>query len=205
MLKHKKIKYIICDLSDVLIKGIEGVEESLSKTLGRNVDQIRDELFSYDFRPLWLGNKTEEDFFEELILHNNWHITKDEIKYLVRENFYEISGVRDIYSLLKKDYILILMSVIAKEWVEYLDKKFNYSGLFNHIFYSFTIGHTKRESESFRLVMDKLNISANNVLLIDDSLNNIKAAKEVDIESIHFVGVEDLKNLLINSHLLSCQ
>lgn len=205
MLKYEEIKYIICDLSDVLIKGIEGVEESLSKVLGKNVEQIREELFSYDFKPLWLGSKTEEDFFEELILHNSWQITKDEIKYLVRENFYEISGVREIYSLLKKDYVLILMSVIAKEWVEYLEKNFNYSNLFTYIFYSFTIGYTKRESESFRLVMNKLNISANNVLLIDDSLRNIRVAEEVGIKSIHFVGADNLKNILINSHLLSCQ
>lgn len=205
MLKNKEIKYIICDLSDVLVKGIEGVEESLSKTLGRDVEQIRDELFSYDFRPLWLGDKTEDDFFGELILHNNWPITKDKIKYLVRENFHEISGVRAIYSLLRKNYTLILMSVIAKEWVDYLDKKFNYSGLFNHIFYSFSIGYTKRESESFRLVMDKLTISASSILLIDDSERNIKVAKEVGIESIHFVGADNLKKILINSHLLSCQ
>lgn len=57
---------VICDLSDVLIKGLEGSEVAIAKELKLSVDEVRDVLFSADYNSLWLGRVSEKDFLMSL-------------------------------------------------------------------------------------------------------------------------------------------
>lgn len=196
------ITHILCDLSDVLIKGMEGSNVFLAKEMKLDSEKVSEELFSYDFRPLWLGRVSEYEFITRLIKDRGWNIPVKRFMEIIKENFYEIEGTRDIYSKLKEKYTLILLSVNAKEWVNYLDNKYHYSDLFDKVVYSFDIGYTKRESGSFAYILNTLNVKPNNVLLIDDSSRNLATAKAMGIEGIKFIDTRQLKDSLFNLNLL---
>ena len=198
----QKITHILCDLSDVLIKGIEGSEIPLAKEIGLDEKKVSEELFSYNFRPLWLGKINEYDFASKLIKEKNWDISTERFLEIIKENFQEIKGVKDVYLRLKKKYTLILLSVNAKEWVNYLDKKYNYSGLFDKVVYSFDIGYTKREPESFAYVLDILKISPEKLFLIDDSSRNLAVAEALGIKGIKFLDAKQLKDSLSNLNII---
>jgi hypothetical protein len=59
---QNNFRLIIFDLSDVSIKGIEGIETTLAKELGRKVSEVKEQLFSFDYRLFWIGQTNENDF-----------------------------------------------------------------------------------------------------------------------------------------------
>mgnify|MGYP001596420038 CR=1 FL=1 len=200
--KIQPITHILCDLSDVLIKGIEGSEVVLAKELGLNVEHVSNELFSYDFRSFWVVTLTEDEFFVKFINDKRWTISVKRFKEIIRDHFYEIEGTRDIYLKLKEKYTLVLLSVNAREWVKYLENKYHYSSIFDNIIYSYEIGYTKREPESFAFVVDNINIKPGNLLLIDDSSRNIAVAETMGIKGIKFIDTTQLRDELCNLKLL---
>lgn len=194
----QKITHILCDLSDVLIKGIEGSDTLLAKEMGLEEKKVSEELFSYDFRPFWLGKMNEYDFMSGLIKEKDWPISVERLLEIIKANFQEIDGVREIYLKLKNKYILVLLSVNSKEWVNYLDKRYNYSGIFDKILYSFDLGYTKREPESFVYVLNTLKIGPEKIFMIDDSSRNLAVAESLGIKGVKFLDAKQLKNTLSN-------
>lgn len=198
----QKITHILCDLSDVLIKGMEGSETLLAKEMGLEEKRVSEELFSYDFRPLWFGKMNEFDFVSRLIKEKGWNISEERFLEIIKANFQEIDGVRDIYLQLKKKYTLILLSVNSKEWVSYLDGKFNYSGIFDKIVYSFDIGYTKRELESFTYVLSTIKVGPEKLFMIDDSSRNLAVAEALGIKGVKFLDGKQLKDTLSNLNII---
>lgn len=187
------ITHIICDLSDVLIKGLEGVEDILSQEMGLSSDVINKQMFTYDYSKFWLGNISEDRFFTDMIKYFNWPIDILTIKKCIRSNFQPIPGSWEIYKQLSQKYVTILASVNAREWVSYLEAKYTYYDLFpNRIHYSYEVGFTKRDQEFYLYLLDMYSITPDNTFMIDDSTNNLKTAQTVGIRGLKFVSSTQL-------------
>lgn len=109
------------------------------------------------------------------------------------KNFEEIEGTRGIIKSLKKRYKLGLLSVHAKEWVEYCEEKLSYTSLFDVVSYSFEALVCKPDKKAFKIILDKFQTKPEQVLFIDDSPKNIKTAEELGIASILFQSAPQLK------------
>lgn len=191
--------HIICDLSDVLIKGLEGVENILASKTNTPANIIAKELFSYEYTPLWLGHITEIKFFEQMIAYYQWPISVSQMILCIRDNFHPIDGVWDIYQNLAENYKIILASVNAREWVSYLENKYSYRDLFaNCVYYSFDVGYTKKQMGFYWHILDSHQISAHQVFMIDDSTNNLNTAKAVGIKGVKFLSYSQLSLSLRN-------
>ena len=71
----------------------------------------------------------------------------------------------------------------------------SFDDYFTRTFYSCEMGMRKPDAESFQFILDELKIDAKKTLFIDDSIQNINAAKEVGLEVIYLAGgakIEDL-------------
>ncbi|MDE2031169.1 MAG: HAD-IA family hydrolase [Patescibacteria group bacterium] len=193
-----KIKTILFDLSDVLVKGLEGSEVQIANKLNKPVGEVSDALFTYDFNEFWLGNISEDNFLSKLINDLDWDLTINEMKLLIRENFIEIPETRNLIKHLKKSFHLILISVNPPEWAKEFEDKFNLIELFDQIHYSYQIKYTKREPEAFKFLIEKYKLDPSEVILIDDSTRNLNTAKTIGILGIKFINVkqtiEELKN-----------
>ncbi len=186
-------KYILCDLFDVLIKGLEGSEYKIAEELGIDVETVSKQLYSFDFRDFWIGKISEDKFFSNLIKSLEWNISVERLKSIVRNNFKEIEGVKNIYQDLKKSYKLILLTVISPEWVEYVNSRYNLKEIFDYVYCSYDIGFTKREPESYLYILNKHKIQPSEVFLIDDSTRNGLVAESVGIKSLKFINIHKLK------------
>ena len=196
-------KLVIFDLSDVLIKGLEGCEYPLAKELKLPVEQVAQELFSYDFHSFYIGQVNESDCLRDIIKKYNWNIDIPRFKKLIRNNFKEILGTREIIREVSKKFLTILLSVNPVEWATYFRKYFDLEGLFNKgIYFSYQIGFTKRQKESFLYILQKHNLNPDDALLIDDSKRNLGIAADVGIHGIRFTSPEQLKNELIANKIL---
>ena len=195
------IKTIIFDLSEVYLRGLLGTQDILSKKLGLEIKAI--DLWTEDTIKLFEGKISEEDFWRKLRDDNKWNIRVKEMKKIVRSNFREIEGTRDIIEKLKsKGYKLGLLSVHVKEWVDHCEKEFDYHKLFHSVLYSFEIEVCKPEKRAYELMLEKIESKAEDCLFIDDNSENLIGADKLGIKTILFESARQLEKELKKRKLL---
>lgn len=189
----QRISTIIFDLSDVLIKGLEGTENLLKKHY-KNIHI--NHFFIKPISDFFSAKISEEEYFSAFNEYNKLNISIDILKKAVRDNFTEIDGTREIIEKLKiENYKLGLLSIHTKEWIEYCERKYKYHHLFNTISYSYH-GVSKPDKESFELVLKQLEAKPIETLFIDDNAKNISAAKNLGLNTIKFVNPTQLRDEL---------
>lgn len=185
------IKAIIFDLSGVLINGLVGTEQYLNKCSGKIKAA---DFFMSELDDLFLGKISEVEYWQIVLKKNGWKFSIDDLKKAVRKNFKEIAGTREIIKKLKKKYKLGLLSVHAKEWIEYCEKQLKYTSLFDMVSYSFECTVCKPDKEAFKIILDKLQVKPAEALFIDDFPENTQSAKEIGLATILFQSPIQLKN-----------
>jgi 2-haloacid dehalogenase len=60
----------------------------------------------------------------------------------------------------------------------------------------------KPDSEFYHVLLKRFNVTPEHALFIDDNLRNVNAAKEIGINSIHFISAQQLKDELTTLNLL---
>lgn len=191
------IKYIIFDLSEVLIAGIIGIEEVLYLKVPTPKEEIV-KSFSGDWLKEYLVGKIDENIYlTEIIKRESWQIEIEELKKIIRNNFHSsVEGVLPIIEKLSQKYKLILHSDHTKEWIEYIKSIHPFLNLFEHLFFSYELKMTKHNPESFRKVILSIKAEPDECLFIDDHLRNIKNAESVGIHGIQFINASQLKTEL---------
>ena len=197
------ITTIIFDLAEVFLQGFFGIQNKLSIVLKEDPEIVWKKIYGEEFKPYMEGKISEDDFWNSVVKRNNWSFNNGFLKSLVRENFYELDGTRDIIKKLKvRGFKLGLLSDHSREWIDFCHKKFDYHKLFHSTQYSFEVEVCKSDVKAFHLILDRLKEKPESCLFIDDNPNNLKVAKSVGISTIHFISpkqlVEELKSFGIH-------
>lgn len=195
-------KGIIFDLSDVYLRGIIGIEDTLSEIAG--VEIKNEHLYNDTAIKLFKGQITEDAYWDTLIGLHNWKVDRSTLKQLIRSNMAEISGVRDIIEEIreKQTYKLGLLSVHAKEWIAYCESKYKFHHLFHTVSFSYHSGYCKPEIEAFQEILTAMNLHPQQALLVDDAEENIEIANELGMKTILFKDAEMLKSELVKRNIL---
>jgi HAD superfamily hydrolase (TIGR01509 family) len=72
---------------------------------------------------------------------------------------------------------------------------------FKQTFFSYELGKTKKEPETFQEVLEKMSCQASECWLIDDSAENTKVAASVGIHGIQFKDAQRLRRDLVDRSL----
>ncbi|MDP3975305.1 MAG: HAD-IA family hydrolase [bacterium] len=186
------ISTIIFDLSEVYLKGLLGTHILISKEISESVSM--DALNIPEQLQLFAGKISEEEFWTAVLKRNKWPLTVGDLINLVRDNFQEIEGTRNVIeSLQSQGYNLGLLSIHAKEWVDYLESKFNYHKLFNQISYSYyPWSKMKPDLLAYQDILKKMDSSPERSVFIDDIELNLFPAKKLGMQTIQFQSVERL-------------
>lgn len=198
------IKYIISDLSEVIIEGYMGLAKELSPIINISEEKIEEEK-TKNFRlfiDLMEGKMTEDEYVEKFLSITKWNISKDRFKTTMRKVLdKKIDGTIQILKKIKKSnkFKLVLLSDNVKEWVDYVLKTNTDLKIFDYKFFSYELKSIKEENITFVRVLDKLNAKPEEVIFIDDSMTNIKSAESIGIKGIQFISAsmleKDLKSL----------
>lgn len=103
---------------------------------------------------------------------------------------------------LKNEYNVFLLSNINEINLTEINKKCkfigidNLSSIFHKTYYSYEIKYKKPDIDSFKLILKEQELKPNEVLFLDDSYENIKAAKGLGIQSKQVDFSTDLENIL---------
>ena len=199
----RTINNIIFDLSEVLLTGIKdtgialGEKHKLENAISHKVGwtHIKTPLLIPLVEEFLNGNVSEDEYIKGVLEQYPQLGTEDWLKQHIRENFKEVEGTRKIISELKGlKYTMALLSVHAKEWIDYCEQKFDFHKLFDVRVYSYETKVSKPHPLSFKKVLEELKADPENCLFIDDSEINVKAAEVMSIKSILFTDAEKLRD-----------
>ena len=201
----KNIENIIFDLGGVILdidynrtrKGFEdiGVKQFDEMYSQANANKL--------FQKLETGHISNEVFFKELDSVTNLNLTPHQIRTAWDAMLLEFreDSLKFLVEI-KLKYNTYLFSNTNFIHMEAFHKLFHnkerphpFDDYFDKAFYSCKIGLRKPDTESFQWILDHLNIKAGKTLFIDDSIQNIEAAKKVGLQTVHLkpgMNIEEL-------------
>jgi len=198
------IRYILFDLSEVFINGLKGIEPEIARLTSKRPEDIIDHLMGDKLNTLFEGKISEEEYWGQVIDEGEYEITPELFKSIARKYFdIEIPGTKEILARLKpKGYVIGLLSDHTREWIEYVEEKHSFMGLFDVRCYSFQAGHTKLASQSFEYALGRMGADPSQTLFIDDQAKNLVVAQSAGIKYVHhFTDSESLEKALIEMNI----
>ena len=192
-------------MSEVIISGYHGVEKILEQQYAIPEEEWERQRLSKNelFLNLMRGNLSEEAYLEELLQGTNWNISIEQLKTAIRSNLNRpVPGTMKVVRELKGKYQLILLSDYVREWMKYIEERNEDLRIFDKKIFSYNIGTTKSEVETFETVLEQTKIVANETLFIDDYEKNVKNAEAVGIHGIVFENADQLRKTLSSEYNL---
>ena len=106
-----------------------------------------------------------------------------------------ITGTVDILRSCKEhpDYRLYALTNWSSETFPYAIERFDFLQWFEGILVSGAEKLKKPDPRIYELILDRYQIQAEQAIFIDDSLRNVKGAKDCNIHAIHFQSPEQLR------------
>jgi putative hydrolase of the HAD superfamily len=110
----------------------------------------------------------------------------------------------DLLNQIKQNYRLFLLSntniIHYNHYIPKFEREFGYSfeSLFEKAYWSFKFGERKPELASFYHVIYQSRLKTGDTLFIDDSIQNIKAAHEVGLKTVHLTHDVDITEIFTN-------
>tara|TARA_Y100000746_G_C15374505_1_gene395586 strand:- start:9 stop:632 length:624 start_codon:yes stop_codon:yes gene_type:complete len=107
---------------------------------------------------------------------------------------------RNILRDLRGKYRLWLLSNTNPRHIQdEIEKKYLFPKLIDGAIYSFEVGVRKPDKAIYKIAMKKANVNkAHESLFIDDLYENVRAAKNIGMNSIHFKSTQQLKEELFD-------
>ena len=144
------------------------------------------------FKNLETGTITEDDFYSEFNKRTNQVLDKNKIRLNWNAMLlaYREKSLEYLNSI-KSKYKLYLLSNTNHIHLHALNKLYNniqrgkpFEKLFDKVYYSCEIGLRKPNADIYEFVLKENNLEAGKTLFIDDSVQNIDAAKAAGLQTI---------------------
>ncbi len=200
------IDTVIFDLGEVYLHGLYGTEHRLEPLLKIDAKNIFEGFRGDDLDALFDGRITEDAYWARTISRNGWKMGVEDAKRAVRENFTELEGTHRVIEELKAEGLKLgLLSIHAKEWIDFCSKKFDYHRLFDAVSYSFEAGASKPDIRAYKVILERLGSDPLRCVYVDDKQRNLVPAMELGMRTILFRDAERLRSDLKSLGLLKGQ
>ena len=188
------MKNIIFDFGGVIIN--LDISSTLKAFEDIGIKEIANSTRHYYRDPVFnkyeVGKVSDQEFRDVVKTLSDRSISDEEINSAWTKMLLDIPKDRvDFILELKKKYRVFLLSntnlIHQKQFEPYFLNlyKFPFPDLFEQIYYSHVEGIRKPNAEAFTNVLTKSNLEAEETLFVDDSLDNIKKAKELGFHTYH--------------------
>lgn len=201
----EKIENIIFDLGGVILD----IDYNLTRTAFEKLGVIHfDEMYSQTsadklFQKLETGEISEDNFHKELNKYTGLDLSPEEINKAWNAmllSFREksltfLENIKDKYSIFLLSNTNYIHIPEFKKIFHSKDRKKSFDEYFNKAFYSCEIGLRKPDAICYKWVLNELNIESGKTLFIDDSLQNVEAAKTAGMQIVHLTPGKNIEDL----------
>ena len=199
------IEVIVFDLGGVIVNvNFKSPLGMLFDNSGTVSNKTKDKSnFSNLLRFYDMGKISVADFHEKINDHLDIELSFDEF---IRASNDAIEagddGIESIVNSLSKKYKLAILSNTNPVHYEYIKEKYLIIELFDHILLSYEMGAVKPDAAAYEKLMDATSMLPSQHLFIDDRIENINAAKEIGMDGIHYISIENLRMELKNRGII---
>lgn len=181
-----EITEIIFDLGNVLVEIYpERAMERFAKQCSLPLSAIRTVFLSPLHLDFMAGKISPEEFYQKVTQQYSCPIPREEF---VRSWELVIGppkdGIEALIEKLASRYTLSICSNTDPWHWDYVIRRYGFVRHFQHIFLSYQLGYNKPHLRVFEQVLQQLQRPSNQVVFIDDSEENIQAAKKMGIQGI---------------------
>ena len=115
-----------------------------------------------------------------------------------------IHGTVDLLKKIKEDgqYKLYALTNWSAELFPHAIKSFDFLKWFDGIVVSGEEKMRKPQPEFYQVLLDRYKLNATSTLFIDDNIRNIDAAKNMGLQTVHFISSEELEKDLKRLNIL---
>lgn len=135
-----------------------------------------------------LGKQKDSIFWGQIA--SKLSVGSEELMDLVIETFPVDKRMVDIIEKTKKIYTTVLFSNQIKSWLEKVIDDNKLRSIFTHLVNSYNVGFRKPDREIFLEALKITDSKPEETLFVDDSSENIEAAKQMGINAIQFDNFE---------------
>lgn len=189
------IKAVIFDFGGVLTveHDVEFFKE-FSNKLKISYD-IFMEAFRKFSRDYFKNRLTKEQFWENIQKELGIEYPENPMDLLQEKYRKEIPkpGMVDLIKKLKQRYVVALLSNVDPDMLNF-NKENKVYDIFSTVVLSSEVGHVKPEKEIYEILLEKIKIPANQCVFVDDRERNLSPAKELEMHTILFKNIDQLKN-----------
>ena len=199
------IKAILFDMDGVVIDSEKLYSQSEEKLLSKYGVKFDDSD--------WLKIKgcTEKQFYDFVYDKFQLEISRDilmqEGKQFLKDIFTKelqyMNGFNDVYSLLKNKYNIALVTSTGPELVNHVDSLLSVVSKFDLLITSADVAKHKPNPEPYLMAMDRLQLKPYECIVIEDSIQGIKAGKAAGCYVIALEGSLDKKFLDKADYIIS--
>ncbi len=202
-----EIKVILFDLGGVLINiNFFNFKQLLLKFKNTNKrKEILDQEYELIFKKYHQGLISDTIFYEEICAIFNIKEQALSKSFFFKEfNKIVLNLNEEVFTILKKikekkRYNLICLSNINPSHLNILKNKFwGIMEYFNELVFSNEYHSVKPDQEIYKIILQKTQCMPEEILLIDDSIENIEAAKKIGFQGILYKNINDLSEKLYN-------
>jgi HAD superfamily hydrolase (TIGR01509 family) len=197
---------IICDLSEVLIPGLIGVERALARATGLDHAAISAALGIHPFYEvgnhldqLFTGAITYEGFMSLALGRLGLDGAHRELVHGVIigqfEKAYDYTPEL-IDHLRARATTLVLFSDHCPPWVSHIRSSHPFLARFDRQIFSYDLGSTKRDARSFPCALGLIGRRPGECVFIDDNARNVAHARAFGIHSILFAGAQTARAII---------
>ena len=142
------------------------------------------------------GQITGKQYWLNILQYYGFESKIPKIPNLIKEDIASWTVINDsmiqfISEIRGKFFKLAIISNMNNDVLEYLRVNFRWFELFDELIFSCEVGINKPNREIYKICLRELNLSACDCLFVDDSLENVRAAKELDMHAIQFGTVSE--------------
>jgi len=194
------IQAILFDFGGVIAE--EGFREGLMQ-IGKMNDML-----PYEFYQLaselahhtgYVTGEVREDDFWKAVRQKTGITQKDnELRKEILDRFVLRPDMLHLVQRIRSaGYITAILSD-QTNWLDEIEQQTPFAHLFDFVFNSYHLHKSKRDPGIFPEVCSLMNVMPEEVLFIDDNESNIQRAQSEGLETIAFIDLVDLKELLFN-------
>ena len=144
--------------------------------------------------PADLGEISDTEFWVRILGHFDVPATPQDTEI---DTYIElVEGTLDIAKSLSRRYRTAILSNDSREMAALRRKKFGFDAVFNPIIISANVGVKKPDPMIYKVLLETLGIAAHECLFIDNSLDNVEAARSVGMRAILFDSALQLREAL---------
>lgn len=195
-MKNNQIKNIIFDLGDVILNiDVPLASAAFAQLSGKTQAEIL-QLFAANqiFRQFETGGLSESafrDLIREILIQPDWEDTLIDTAW--NSLLLDIPAERlTLLQHLRQHYRLFLLSNTSSIHITHVNKLLadthgidNLNILFEKVFLSYEMAVMKPDAKIYQDVLEQAGILAHETIFLDDNLDNINAANQLGIHTIH--------------------